>query len=182
MAPLTLPTYAVGNTNIWIEFQNEFFYQMLVEYLLKGHHKKLICGMTDVTNETCHAEIKDWSQYKHAIGQIMTYNIVDRKPSKEIYMFGDATEVIKNVVMSVTAGLNIHLFEFCTYDLDKQQVFLFYITLNKHVCNFVPFDKDITINYSNQILINYREVFLQNNKKKNHAITNRNKTIILHCK
>jgi GH15 family glucan-1,4-alpha-glucosidase len=165
----TLPTYPIGNTNIWDKYSNEYFYQMLVENLLKGHHKNLICGCTDVTNDNCHAEIKLWKHFKDGIGQILTYTAVDEKPNMELYMFGDETEEIKNVALFVTSKFNIHLFEFCTYDRDKYQVFLFDITLNKHICTFVPRDKQITSNYSNQVLMEYRKLFVQNSSNQNTA-------------
>ena len=54
--------------------KNEKFYQLLLENYLGGTHKTLSCGITDVTTDTCHAEIKEWSSWKEAIGQLTCYS------------------------------------------------------------------------------------------------------------
>ena len=47
--------------------KNEDFYQHIVEKYLNGTHMKLPSGITDVTNEKIHAEIKKWDQFKKGI-------------------------------------------------------------------------------------------------------------------
>lgn len=68
--------------------KNENFYQLLLENFLGGTHKKLKSGITDITTDYCHAEIKQWKSFKEAIGQLTCYNIQDPKPELHLYFFG----------------------------------------------------------------------------------------------
>jgi len=55
---------SLNNVNINLELQyyknrkNEKFYQLLLENYLGRTHKTLSCGVTDITTDKCHAEIK----------------------------------------------------------------------------------------------------------------------------
>lgn len=79
-----------------LEFEIEFmknkkketFYQKIVENYLQGSHKKLLLGVTDVTNDRVHAEIKKWECFAHAVGQLTIYNVLDPKEELQIYLFG----------------------------------------------------------------------------------------------
>ena len=71
------------------EKKNETFYQLIVEKYLNGQHKSLPDGsITDVTNDTTHAEIKCWEQHKAAVGQLLWYNEEDPKSELHLYLFG----------------------------------------------------------------------------------------------
>ena len=70
--------------NHWKNNKNEQFYQLIVEKYLGHTHKRITCGITDITTETIHAEIKRWNNFKEAIGQLTTYNIVDPKEENHV--------------------------------------------------------------------------------------------------
>lgn len=69
--------------------QSEKFYQLLLEDYLEGTHKSLPCGITDITTDKLHAEIKEWSKWKAAVGQVLCYNHKDPKEKMQIYLFGN---------------------------------------------------------------------------------------------
>ena len=92
--------------------KNENFYQNITEIYLKGTHKTLVCGITDITTEHCHAEIKKWEDYKYAVGQLITYNFFDPKEAKQLYLFGTISKKLKKVVCELCEGLNIQLFTY----------------------------------------------------------------------
>jgi len=54
--------------------KNESFYQKFLEKQLKSSHKKYTLGISDITTDTDIIEIKHWNQFKHLLGQILTYN------------------------------------------------------------------------------------------------------------
>jgi outer membrane murein-binding lipoprotein Lpp len=92
--------------------RNEKFYQLLLENYLSGTHKTLSCGITDVTTDTSHAEIKEWSSWKEAIGQLTCYNTVDPKETLEMYMFGKYKQSCKDEAIKVTTSCKINIYEF----------------------------------------------------------------------
>jgi hypothetical protein len=96
--------------------KNEVFYQGILEQFLKGTHKKLLSGVTDVTTDTCHAEIKEWCCYKEGIGQLMAYNVCDPKEKLEMYMFGNYSNGCKDAAASIISACNIQLYEFSHKD------------------------------------------------------------------
>jgi len=96
--------------------KNEKFYQLLLEKYLGGTHKTLSCGITDVTTDTCHAEIKDWLSWKEAIGQLTCYNMVDPKETLDMYMFGKYKQSCKDEAIKITKGCNINMYEFVDLD------------------------------------------------------------------
>ena len=75
----------------------ENFYQLMLENLLKATPKKLPCGITDITTDDTHIEIKDWKNWKEAIGQLMCYNINDPKEYLHVYLFGSSPRNKMNV-------------------------------------------------------------------------------------
>jgi hypothetical protein len=66
----------------------EQFYQAFLEEHLGGAHCRLAHGETDITTASIHAEIKVWSAWKSAIGQLLFYNHVSPKPDLRIYLYG----------------------------------------------------------------------------------------------
>jgi len=92
--------------------KNENFYQLLLENYLGGTHKTLSCGITDITTDSCHAEIKEWSSWKEAIGQLTCYNTVDPKEKLDMYMFGKYKQSCKDEAIKVTTSCKINIYEF----------------------------------------------------------------------
>lgn len=62
-----------------LEPKQEKFYQSFLEKEVGGCHKVNKYGITDVTTETMHIEIKPWRLYKHCLGQLQAYNHMDNK-------------------------------------------------------------------------------------------------------
>lgn len=106
------------NTKLLLELQyyknrkNENFYQMLVEEYLGGTHKSLECGITDVTTDTCHAEVKEWKSWKEAVGQLTCYNAVDPKQDLAMYMFGKYTDSCKDKASKIATNCGFKVYEF----------------------------------------------------------------------
>jgi hypothetical protein len=96
--------------------KNEKFYQLLLEKYLGGTHKTLSCGITDITTDSCHAEIKEWNSWKEAIGQLTCYNIVDPKEYIEMYMFGRYKQSCKDEAIKIVTACKINIYEFIDTD------------------------------------------------------------------
>lgn len=90
--------------------KNEAFYQSILEKYLGKSHKSIEVGITDVTTDICHAEIKEWKNYKEAVGQLIIYNSCDKKEKLEMYMFGKYSQ--KEKAFKAISSCNIHLYEF----------------------------------------------------------------------
>ena len=68
--------------------RTEAYYQTIMEKILAGSHKTLKIGITDVTNQNLHAEIKTWESYKEGTSQLLYYNAEDPKQELHLYLFG----------------------------------------------------------------------------------------------
>lgn len=96
--------------------KNESFYQAIVEKFLGASHKRLLVGITDITTDNCHAEIKDWRHWKEAVGQVMCYNAVEPKNEMHLYCFGPYKDFCKNEAIKVLQRLGIQVFEIVNED------------------------------------------------------------------
>lgn len=119
--------------------KNEKFYQLLLEEYLKGTHKKLKSGITDVTAEKVHAEIKEWSCWKEAIGQLITYNLEDPKEELHVYLFGKYKKNCKSIAVDVFRSQGMKVFEFF-HDEEVVQV-VDIVDDNKIVYTYTPSQK-----------------------------------------
>lgn len=90
--------------------RNEEYYQRVLESVLQGTHKKLPCGITDITTPEFHAEIKNWKSWKEAIGQLLCYNHDDPRPSMRMYMFGKASPPLMRNVSAQAREHSINLY------------------------------------------------------------------------
>ena len=88
--------------------RSEAYYQRMLEVILGGGHKMLDSGTTDITTDSFHAEIKKWSAWKHAVGQLLCYNADDPRDDKRIYLFGQRCN--EDAVTRCTAALGIELY------------------------------------------------------------------------
>lgn len=88
--------------------RSEAYYQRMLEVILGGGHKMLDSGTTDITTASFHAEIKKWSAWKHAVGQLLCYNADDPKDSKRMYLFG--LRCNEASVIKCTHALGIELY------------------------------------------------------------------------
>jgi hypothetical protein len=111
--------------------KNENFYQALLEDLLSGNHKTLPSGVTDVTNDDCHAEIKAWDCWKEAIGQLWNYNKDDPKDNLCVYMFGKYSRP-KDLAIKRFQECGFKVFEF--RDLDDGSICIQDL-INNEICH-----------------------------------------------
>lgn len=92
--------------------KSESIYQTILESHLGGTHKTLKNGITDITTETFHAEIKEWKCWKEAVGQLMVYNVDEPRPQLRVYLFGTCPcKSKKQSVITTLKTLNILPFE-----------------------------------------------------------------------
>lgn len=89
-------------------------YQRFLEILLESKHKKVKYGITDITTEDEHIEIKKWRDYKSALGQIISYNTCDNKDKLSVYFFGfmDPNKKIEIIDLFKKNGINVYEFDF----------------------------------------------------------------------
>lgn len=72
--------------NLEIDFQKH------LEKLTCGNsHLKNKYGITDITTDNSHIEIKNWSYYKHCLGQLLAYNLALPKEKLIAAFFGNET-------------------------------------------------------------------------------------------
>lgn len=99
---------------------NEATFQKLLEkYRFPGAtHKRVACGVTDITTDTLHAEIKRFDFWKEAIGQLMAYKVVMHRSELQLYLFGRVSQACKDMAIHVLQSLNIHPFEMILTDTE----------------------------------------------------------------
>jgi len=69
---------------------SESLYQHALEQVLGGTHRRMgLYGVSDITNDQFHAEIKIWSYWKTAVSQLLFYNIAVPREELRLYVFGD---------------------------------------------------------------------------------------------
>jgi hypothetical protein len=100
--------------------KKEKFYQPIVEKWLGGTHQYLERGITDVSNDTIHAEIKNWNVYKEAMGQLTAYCQSEPK-IKQAYMFGKVSAKCQLIAAKCLSEMGIEIFVF-TNDDEKVEI------------------------------------------------------------
>jgi phage anti-repressor protein len=90
----------------------ENVYQKHLEAILHGGHVDYgIYGITDITTDDFHAEIKSWKSWKNVIGQLTSYNHASARVELRAYMYGDLPNKKKLESMkSFLAKFNINVF------------------------------------------------------------------------
>lgn len=96
--------------------KNEDFYQSILEKHFKATHKKLPIGITDITTEDTHIEIKRWSCWREAFAQLILYNSHDPKEKLHACFFGEYTQPAKNLAIQALKQQNISCFELMQTD------------------------------------------------------------------
>lgn len=94
------------------EKRNELFYQSILEKYYNASHKTLPLGITDITTEDAHIEIKNWDSWKEALSQLQIYNDCDPKQYLRVCFFGKCTEKQKEKVYICMKKYNLELYEF----------------------------------------------------------------------
>ena len=92
--------------------KNEQFYQEIMEKHFNAAHKTLNIGITDITTDDAHYEIKRWSCWKEALAQLQLYN--DEDPKEHLYacFFETCTDNHKEKVQNSLNKYNIECLEF----------------------------------------------------------------------
>lgn len=90
----------------------EKYYQLILEKLTSGKHKQLQCGITDITTENAHIEIKSWCAWKSALGQLICYDFDDPKEHLYVYLFGEKPHYSKQeYIFNLFKEMRIEPFE-----------------------------------------------------------------------
>lgn len=85
----------------------ESFFQTYLEQKFGASHCKNNFGATDIETNDSIIEIKNWSSYKSALGQILAYTHGKTK-SKHVYFFGDKPKNIFDVLyLFKSYGINV---------------------------------------------------------------------------
>lgn len=92
--------------------KKESFYQHIVEEYLGGTHLKVEDGITDVTTDEIHAEIKEWSSYKNVVGQLKYYNLCAPRKKLQAYLFGTYPKSKQQHALSLFKTQNIEPYTF----------------------------------------------------------------------
>ena len=66
-------------------------------------------GYIDVLNKSVIIEIKEFSQWKHALGQILSYGRYYQNHNKIVYLFGDADLEKINMIRDIYIEYNVEL-------------------------------------------------------------------------
>jgi len=91
----------------------ESYYQFYMEKYLGGTHKTLKVGVTDITTEKLHAELKIWKDWKNAVGQLKVYNAAANRSELHLYLFGKCyTKNKKDFIESILLN-DIKPYEMC---------------------------------------------------------------------
>lgn len=91
--------------------RNEIYYQKFLEKRLGATHKRTDYGITDVSTKNEHIEIKQWRDYKKALGQLLSYNFKDNKKLC-VYFFGTIKYDQKTNILELFKSKNIKVYEF----------------------------------------------------------------------
>ena len=100
--------------------KRESHYQKHLISHYNGTRLRLDCGITDITTSEMHIEIKHWKNWKHAIGQLQTYN--QRAWRSKLYcaFFGDTQEINKKAAIEICNEYGIGILELT--DIDDEEV------------------------------------------------------------
>lgn len=154
----------------------EIFYQNYLETKKSGSHLKNQFGVTDVETDNEIIEIKDWNNYKSALGQILFYSFNSEK-HKSVYFFGNKPRIYTHIV-SVFKKYNINVYHLSIQNNKVVEELLnefnddFILFLNKHIIykqNSLFQIKDALVPYLNISDIefhNYHSTFLKKYKIK----------------
>jgi len=108
--------YKIQNLLLELQYyknrKKEVFYQMLLEKVYNSTHKTLPHGITDISTDNAHMEIKCWDKWKDVIGQLFSYNDQDPKEELHVYLFGRYKQHLKYNAYDTISRRGIKVFEF----------------------------------------------------------------------
>lgn len=100
--------------------RTEEFYQVVVENWLQSSHVQLGIGVSDVTTEDTHVEIKDWKSWKHAAGQLRAYHNDSPKENLFLCLYGPYDKVAKQKAIANVKKDGVRCFDFV--DVDRKVI------------------------------------------------------------
>ena len=95
--------------------KNESYFQYYMEKYLGGRHMRLESGITDITNNKIHAELKKWISWKNGVGQLQIYCSEEYREELHLYLFGPSPKK-KQVYIKLLLKSNIKPFEMSLND------------------------------------------------------------------
>lgn len=110
--------------------RNEQFYQKILEKQLNGKHMYLRTGITDITNDKFHAEIKCWSNWQDSLKQLLVYNFAERRNELRAYFFGEAKNGLKKLAFECLTNYNIEVYVIFDIENNDDKVDLHKMTEN----------------------------------------------------
>jgi hypothetical protein len=124
-----------ANTRIINNFpRKEIYYQNVLEHVLNGKHKVLPSGITDITTDNFHAEIKKWNKWKQALGQLLAYDTYDPRKELQVYLFNQYSIQNKIIAINTFKKYDIIPFEFIE-DEEKDKLFIYNLFTQKCIYN-----------------------------------------------
>ena len=88
----------------------EQHYQKLLERRYNAGHHRLQSGITDITTDKFHGEIKRWQNWKHGVGQLLCYDAECPRDELHLYFFGDYAK--RDVVIKKLQKFDFKIFWF----------------------------------------------------------------------
>jgi len=128
-----------------VEPKQEKFFQSFLEKEVGGGHKVNKYGITDVSTETMHIEIKPWRLYKHCLGQLTAYNHMDNKQLVAA-LYGNVHKK-KDLIIKLFHDHNIQVWEL--HDIKGNVQIIKHI---KTTDNFIAWLEDNVIEKENAVL------------------------------
>ena len=84
----------------------EAVYQHALEQVLQGTHMRLgLYGISDITTDQCHAEIKEWQGWRGTISQLLLYNMASPRKELRVYFFGERPNSFTADVVNTIIGI-----------------------------------------------------------------------------
>ena len=97
-------------------FNHEQCYQDYLEIYLDGGHMNLKVGVTDITTDKIHAELKCWGQWKSAVGQLKVYCFEEHREELHLYLFVHCHKGRKTVYINAIVAMDIKPYEMIDTD------------------------------------------------------------------
>jgi len=106
---------------------SEVIYQKALEQVLGGTHQRMgIYGISDITTDEFHAEIKEWTRWRTMLSQLLIYNIASFRPELRAYVFGERPKSYKDndmiSILKVFSTYGIKLYQVTIMSKTKIQI------------------------------------------------------------
>ncbi len=94
--------------------KNENYYQQILEDAFNTGHLHLPgVGVTDLSTNTAHIEIKNWIRYQQVPGQLATYQQASRREKSIVYFFGKPPSAVRlEQIERLMEACEIQMFSF----------------------------------------------------------------------